>query len=59
VPEWRQRPQGVVWVDVHGLTDTALVERVGEDFQLHHLALEDVLNTQQRPKLEEFMLCIG
>lgn len=54
VPEWRQRPQGVVWVDVHGLTDTALVERVGEDFQLHHLALEDVLNTQQRPKLEEF-----
>lgn len=54
MPEWRQRPNGLCWIDVRGLTDTKLVETVGHHFQLHHLALEDVLNTQQRPKLEEY-----
>lgn len=54
MPDWQQRPNGLVWIDVRGLTDTALVETIGHDFQLHHLALEDVLNTQQRPKLEEY-----
>ncbi len=43
-----------LWIDVRGLTDTALVERIGADFSLHTLALEDVLNTQQRPKMEEY-----
>ncbi len=45
---------GVLWVDVRGLTDTTLVERIGADFSLHPLALEDVLNTHQRPKMEEY-----
>ncbi|MBK8967127.1 MAG: magnesium/cobalt transporter CorA [Saprospiraceae bacterium] len=53
-PEWLQQQDGIQWVDVRGLTDTALVEKIGQDFQLHHLALEDVLNTQQRAKLEEY-----
>lgn len=44
----------LVWIDVQGLTDTALVERIGNDFQLHSLALEDVLDTQQRAKVEEY-----
>ena len=44
----------LVWIDVRGLTDTAMVERVGIDFELHPLVLEDVLNTQQRAKLEEY-----
>ena len=44
----------MVWIDLRGLTDTALVERIGSDFQLHPLALEDVLDTQQRAKVEEY-----
>lgn len=44
----------LIWIDVRGLTDTALVERIGNDFQLHSLALEDVLDTQQRAKVEEY-----
>ncbi|MBK9335205.1 MAG: magnesium/cobalt transporter CorA [Lewinellaceae bacterium] len=52
--EWSHRPTGVFWADVRGLTDTAAIERIGTDLQLHHLALEDVLNTQQRSKLEEY-----
>jgi magnesium transporter len=48
------QPGELVWIDVRGLTDTAMVERVGSDFELHPLVLEDVLNTQQRAKLEEY-----
>ena len=44
----------VVWVDVTGLGDTGLLQRLGEEFQLHRLALEDVLNLQQRAKVEDF-----
>jgi len=44
----------VTWIDVHGLQDVELIKRLGSHFGLHPLALEDVLNTGQRPKLEEF-----
>jgi magnesium transporter len=44
----------VVWVDVDGLADVATVRRLGEIFGLHALALEDVLNVYQRPKLEQY-----
>lgn len=45
---------GVTWIDVVGLHDAELVERLGETFGLHSLALEDVLNTGQRPKVDEY-----
>jgi magnesium transporter len=45
---------GVLWIDVRSLSDTSTIERIGVDFHIHPLALEDVLNTQQRAKLEEF-----
>jgi len=44
----------VTWIDVNGLQDVELIKRLGSHFGLHPLALEDVLNTGQRPKLEEF-----
>jgi magnesium transporter len=53
-PSLRQRPDGTLWIDVNNLTDTALIARIGGDFGIHPLALEDVLDTQQRPKLEEY-----
>lgn len=43
-----------LWLDVRNLSDAALIARVGETFHIHPLALEDVLNTQQRAKLEEY-----
>jgi magnesium transporter len=46
--------RGVVWVDVSGLGDVSVVQRIGEMFDLHPLALEDVLNVTQRPKVEEY-----
>jgi len=42
------------WVNVYGLHDVDLVSRLGAHFNIHAMAIEDVLNTGQRPKLEEF-----
>ena len=44
----------VMWVNVDGLGDVELIRRLGEMFGLHRLALEDVVNTHQRPKVEEY-----
>jgi magnesium transporter len=44
----------VVWLNVDGLGDADKVLRIGEIFGLHRLALEDVLNTHQRPKVEPY-----
>jgi len=53
VRELRKR-HAVVWLNVDGLGDAATVQRVGEVFGLHNLALEDVLNVGQRPKVEDY-----
>lgn len=44
----------VTWVNLTGLADADALVTIGKVFGLHHLALEDVLNTHQRPKVEEF-----
>ncbi len=44
----------VVWVNVDGLGDEATIRKLGEIFGLHSLALEDVVNVHQRPKVEEY-----
>lgn len=44
----------VTWVDVHGLGDAATIQQLGDLFAIHTLALEDVFNVRQRPKLEEY-----
>lgn len=45
---------GVFWLNIEGLHDTQLIGSVGRAFDLHPLILEDILNTGQRPKKEEF-----
>ena len=44
--------QKVTWINIDGLGDLEALTILGEKFQLHPLALEDVLNTGQRPKFE-------
>lgn len=44
----------VTWLDIDGLDDLSVVNAVGERFNMHPLLLEDVLNTDHRPKLEEY-----
>jgi magnesium transporter len=42
----------VLWVDVDGLRDVDLLSEVASLFPVHRLALEDVVNVPQRPKIE-------
>lgn len=44
----------VTWVIIEGLTNIDLVEKIGSAFGIHQLVLEDILNTHQRPKFEEY-----
>lgn len=44
----------VTWVIIEGLTNVDMVERIGAMFDIHQLVLEDILNTHQRPKFEEY-----
>ena len=44
----------IFWINVDGLHDTAVLERLTEHFRLHPLVLEDIVHTHQRPKLEDY-----
>lgn len=44
----------LTWIDIIGLHDTEVVGTLGDQFNMHPLLLEDILNTDQRPKYEEF-----
>ena len=44
----------VKWINVDGIHDTDLIQKTCEIFHLHPLLTEDILNTGQRPKIEEY-----
>lgn len=46
--------EAVTWLDVDGLHRPELIEPVGNVLELHPLVLEDVVNTGQRPKFEDY-----
>jgi magnesium transporter len=48
----------VSWINIDGLHDLKIIERLGQVFGLHALLMEDMLNTHHRPKVEEFDNCI-
>jgi len=44
----------VTWINIDGLHEVQIIERLGSQFELHPLMLEDILHTEQRPKFEDF-----
>ena len=44
----------VSWINIDGLHDIELLEKLGKGFELHPLILEDILSTSQRPKFEDY-----
>jgi len=44
----------VTWINIDGLHQVEILERLGECYGLHPLVLEDILNTDQRPKMEDY-----
>jgi magnesium transporter len=49
-----RNPAGLNWINVNGLRDSAAVARLAQELGIHALTVEDILNTEHRPKLEEF-----
>jgi len=45
---------GVSWINITGLHEVETLAQFGDAFGLHPLVLEDILNTDQRPKLEDY-----
>ncbi|KLK87332.1 magnesium transporter [Methanoculleus sediminis] len=56
LPEIRlpARRPAVTWVDVDGVHDTGVIQAVGDAVGIHPLTLEDIANTRQRPKIEDY-----
>ncbi len=48
------RGAGTLWLNVHGLHEPEVMAEIGRRFGLHPLVLEDILNTDQRPKVDDY-----
>ncbi|MDY6843440.1 MAG: magnesium/cobalt transporter CorA [Thermodesulfobacteriota bacterium] len=46
--------QTVTWINISGIHDVEIIDKVGKHFDVHPLVLEDIVNTEQRPKMEDF-----
>jgi magnesium transporter len=44
----------VSWINVDGVHQVDIVEKIGTHFGLHPLVMEDIVHTEQRPKMEDF-----
>ncbi len=50
---FKEKPT-VTWINVDGIHQVEVIEKLGKYFEVHPLVLEDILNTAQRPKMEDF-----
>jgi len=44
----------VSWINIDGLHEVEVIEKIGTHFNLHPLTMEDIVHTGQRPKVEDF-----
>src|ERR1700742_1462234 len=50
----KERPEYVHWVQIKGIGDAGLVNKIGANLNLNSLVLEDITDTTQRPKYDEY-----
>lgn len=50
---FKEKPT-MTWINIDGIHQVELIEKIGKHFDIHPLVLEDILNTTQRPKIEDF-----
>jgi magnesium transporter len=50
----RGKGTGKAWINIDGVHDAIVLEKIGAAYGLHALTMEDILNTDQRPKMEDF-----
>jgi magnesium transporter len=51
---FKDQPGTNLWINVDGLDRVEVIGKLGNYFNIHPLTLEDVLNTWQRPKMEDY-----
>ena len=44
----------VTWINIDGVHQIDVIEAIGKHFDVHPLVLEDIVNTRQRPKMDDF-----
>lgn len=44
----------ITWINVNGVHQPDIIEKIGKHFNIHPLTLENIMNTEQRPKMEDF-----
>lgn len=47
-------PDMVKWINVEGIHNLELIEKIGKQFNIHPLTLEDIVHVDQRPKFEDY-----
>lgn len=45
---------GIKWINVDNLHNLKLIQEIGNEFDLHPMLLEDLVNTEQRPKIDDY-----
>jgi len=50
--------ENTTWIHIQGIHDPSVVEKIGTHYHIHPLVLEDVLNTDQRPKIDRYEKCL-
>ncbi|MBS1636276.1 MAG: magnesium/cobalt transporter CorA [Bacteroidetes bacterium] len=48
------RPDMVKWINVDGIHDVSVIEKIGKIYDIHPLTLEDIVHVDQRPKFEDY-----
>jgi magnesium transporter len=49
-----KKTESVSWINIDGIHDIKQIEKIGKEFNVHPLVLEDILHIIQRPKLENY-----
>jgi len=44
----------VTWINIDGVHQVDVIEKIGKHFDMHPLIMEDIMHTEQRPKMEDF-----
>ncbi|GGG20143.1 magnesium/cobalt transporter CorA [Pontibacter amylolyticus] len=53
VQQVKSQPEATHWIDIRGYADLTMLELLKQDFDIHSLQMEDVINDYQRPKVDE------
>src|ERR1700752_906073 len=48
------KPNLIKWINVEGIHKLDLIERIGKQYNIHPLTLEDIVHTESRPKFEDY-----